>query len=204
MDRAESYFLGLIWGDGGVDKNRIKIHCHGSEIAFHNILFREIKNCFDVMPTVYKHTSCNELDIYINRKRVCDMYAPFKCKGIWKLPEVFVAEEIIAGLIDSDGSFSLVKRKTGRVGDWARAGGISISNLVNVELALNLLSGLGYNVKVTVAGTVFVVPFYSYKAYKFVRENIPLKHPHKFDKLRQILNSYKQYPWGLHSLVGEV
>lgn len=204
MNVEESYFLGLIWGDGSIDKNRVKIHCHSDEVAWHNILFSEIKSCFNVTPTVYYHKTCKETDICINRKWVEALYASYKIKGKWYLPDSFVMEEIIAGLIDSDGSFSLIKRKTGRIGDWARSGAISMVNRENAELIQSLLNDIGLNVKLTISGSQFVLPFYGYRGFNFVRENIPIKHPHKKLKLGQILNSYRQYSWGLHGLVGEV
>lgn len=180
-----AYLLGVIQGDGSVNKRSISIFV-GYQDAEYATKIIEIWQKLGFTPKIYNPKNVIRIDV--NNLELTSQLKNYKCNGIWTLPENLNFSHWLAGIFDTDGYVTLVTQK--------RLVGITLKRSGNLQLVAAALAALGVpDVKVNNSTSKFqgkeylieILHLSSFSRILAFNSVVQLRHPRKITRLKDTI-----------------
>ena len=191
------YILGILHGDGYIQKNSLKIAIGYNAVKYLQNLKYIFENKFGLRVKIYNNSSCFHL--VVNSKILVETFIPLKKNSLWKIPNLQFPERYLSGLIDTDGSVPIVKKH-----NLSKAVTISQKSNGNLKLIIPLLNNLKIrysfieNYKyINKLGMFKMDTIYIRGKESIIRLNsiVKLLNPKKRDRLKQMKIVYNETPY---------
>lgn len=183
-----SYLLGVIQGDGCINKRSISITVGAKEKEYLEYLSELIQDV-GYNPKVNSYRGCYRIDINSTdlTKKICC----YKTQSIWSIPNNLDLGSYVAGVFDTDGCVSMPTKSGGKFII------ITLKRSGNLKIIKNIFDAWGMeNVKVNERMSKFggkpypieEIKISSAHNIKIFNNNVHLKHEKKKERLAKMIN----------------
>lgn len=176
-----NYLVGVIQGDGCIDKYQIDIPIAAKDEDYADNLCKIIEDCFSIRPKKYLITNkFNGFRVKIASKSIVNLFKPFKQNGLWNINGIKHRFWWLSGLIDTDGYISKKDSRITITQGQNRKGNLELVNLLIPEWNAKIKSYFSKNK--TIVGTpyqFFVLSSCNIIEKEKLQRLLHLQHPRK-------------------------